>query len=106
MTRMQAQAEKFGAKVEVWHGRVGGPCGQAHPAGRRWRCRCETRTLIIASGAGHKHLGVPGEHELEKKGVTYCATCDGALPVFRNQPLVVVGGGDLRLRRGQLPHPL
>lgn len=45
-------------------------------------------------GAGHKHLGCPGEHELENKGVTYCATCDGALPLFRNQPLVVVGGGD------------
>jgi thioredoxin reductase (NADPH) len=51
-------------------------------------------TVIIATGAGHKHLGVPGEHELETKGVTYCATCDGALPAFRNQPLVVVGGGD------------
>ena len=50
--------------------------------------------MIIASGAGHKHLDVPGEHELEKKGVTYCATCDGALAPFRNQPLVVVGGGD------------
>ena len=37
---------------------------------------------------------MPGEDELEKKGVTYCATCDGALPMFRNQPLVVVGGGD------------
>jgi thioredoxin reductase (NADPH) len=34
------------------------------------------------------------EHKLENKGVTYCATCDGALPIFRNQPLVVVGGGD------------
>jgi thioredoxin reductase (NADPH) len=34
------------------------------------------------------------EHKLENKGVTYCATCDGALPTFRNQPLVVVGGGD------------
>ena len=41
-----------------------------------------------------QHLGVPGEHVLENKGVTYCATCDGALPMFRNQPLVVVGGGD------------
>jgi thioredoxin reductase (NADPH) len=51
-------------------------------------------TVIIATGASHRHLGVPGEHELENKGVTYCATCDGALPVFRNQPLVVVGGGD------------
>ena len=37
---------------------------------------------------------MPGEDLLETKGVTYCATCDGALPVFRNQPLVVVGGGD------------
>jgi thioredoxin reductase (NADPH) len=34
------------------------------------------------------------EKKLDKKGVTYCATCDGALPMFRNQPLVVVGGGD------------
>lgn len=54
----------------------------------------ETKSLIIAVGAGHRHLGVPGEKELENKGVTYCATCDGALPFFRNQPLVVVGGGD------------
>ena len=52
------------------------------------------QTVIIATGASHKHLGVPGEHELENKGTTYCATCDGALPMFRNQPLVVVGGGD------------
>jgi thioredoxin reductase (NADPH) len=54
----------------------------------------ETQSLIIATGAGHRHLGVPGEHELENKGVTYCATCDGALPLFRDKPLVVVGGGD------------
>ena len=39
-------------------------------------------------------MDVPGEHELENKGVTFCATCDGALPVFRNKALVVVGGGD------------
>jgi thioredoxin reductase (NADPH) len=52
------------------------------------------RSVIIATGSGHKHLGVPGEDLLEKKGVTYCATCDGALPIFRDKPLVVVGGGD------------
>src|SRR6185503_12936860 len=51
-------------------------------------------TIIIASGAGHRHLGLESEHKLENKGVTYCATCDGALPFFRNQPLAVVGGGD------------
>jgi len=54
----------------------------------------EAKSVIVAVGAGHRHLGVRGEHELENKGVTYCATCDGALPVFRNQQLVVVGGGD------------
>jgi thioredoxin reductase (NADPH) len=56
--------------------------------------KVEAETVIIATGASHKHLDVPGEDLLETKGVTYCATCDGALPVFRNQPLVVVGGGD------------
>ena len=54
----------------------------------------EAQTIIIASGAGHRHIGLESEALLEKKGVTYCATCDGALPAFRNQPLVVVGGGD------------
>jgi thioredoxin reductase (NADPH) len=54
----------------------------------------QAQTVILATGASHKHLGAPGEDLLEKKGVTYCATCDGALPVFRQQPLVVVGGGD------------
>jgi thioredoxin reductase (NADPH) len=39
-------------------------------------------------------LGLENEAKLENKGVTYCATCDGALPMFRDQPLVVVGGGD------------
>ena len=94
MMRMQQQAEKFGAKV-----RYGSIVEKAEITGSPIRLTVdgelvETKTLIIASGAGHKHLDVPGEHELEKKGVTYCATCDGALPMFRNQPLVVVGGGD------------
>jgi thioredoxin reductase (NADPH) len=93
MQRLQQQAEKFGAKVRF--ATVEKVELQQQPirlqVDGEW---VETRTLIIATGAGHRHLGVPGEHELEKKGVTYCATCDGALPVFRNQPLVVVGGGD------------
>src|SRR5439155_18150979 len=54
----------------------------------------KSETIIITSGAGHNHLGLESEHKLENKGVTYCATCDGALPIFRDQPLVVVGGGD------------
>jgi thioredoxin reductase (NADPH) len=93
MTRMQKQAERFGAKVKF------GTVESVDLSKRPFTLVVDgdvvqSETIIIASGAGHKHLGVPGEDELEKKGVTYCATCDGALPMFRNQPLVVVGGGD------------
>ncbi len=52
------------------------------------------RTLIIATGATAKRLHVPGVDLLWQKGISACAVCDGALPLFRNKPLVVVGGGD------------
>lgn len=53
-------------------------------------------SLIVATGATAKRLDVPGtrDHEFWQKGVTACAVCDGAAPLFRNQPLYVVGGGD------------
>jgi thioredoxin reductase (NADPH) len=55
-------------------------------------------TLIIATGASAKWLGIPGEAKVPNgfggNGVSACATCDGPLPTFRNKPLVVVGGGD------------
>ena len=51
-------------------------------------------TLIIATGATAKRLNLPGEKELWNKGISACAVCDGALPIFRNKPLVVIGGGD------------
>ena len=93
MTRMQKQAERFGARTSF------GTVEAADFSKRPFVLtvdgeRVEAETVIIATGASHKHLGVPGEDLLETKGVTYCATCDGALPFFRNQPLVVVGGGD------------
>jgi thioredoxin reductase (NADPH) len=93
MTRLQKQAEKFGARVQfatVEKVGLGGRPLKLIVDG----ASVETQTLILASGAGHRHLDVPGEHELEKTGVTYCATCDGALPMFRQKALVVVGGGD------------
>jgi thioredoxin reductase (NADPH) len=49
-------------------------------------------TVILATGAAHKTLGVPGEAELAGKGVSYCATCDG--PFFKGKRMLVVGGGD------------
>ena len=93
MTRMQKQAEHFGARASF------GTVEKADLSQRPFKLtvdgeRIKALAVIIATGASHKHLGAPGEDLLETKGVTYCATCDGALPVFRNQPLVVVGGGD------------
>ena len=55
----------------------------------------ETKTVILAMGAAHRNLGVPGEQELTGMGVSYCATCDGAF--FRGRDVAVVGGGDVAL---------
>ena len=54
--------------------------------------RFEAKTVIIASGANHRHLGVPGEEDYNSRGVSYGAVCDGAF--FRDEDLLVVGGGD------------
>jgi thioredoxin reductase (NADPH) len=93
MTRMQKQAERFGANTTF------GTVEAVDLSQRPFTLTVDgepvqSETLIIATGAGHRHLGLENENLLEKKGVTYCATCDGALPMFRDQPLVVVGGGD------------
>ncbi len=55
----------------------------------------KTKTVIVASGASPKRLGIPGEEKLTGRGVSYCGTCDG--PLFKNKDIVVVGGGDRAL---------
>ncbi len=66
--------------------------------GKIWKVQCsngetiEAKTVIYAAGATHRHLGVPGEEEYAGKGVSYCATCDGAF--FRNKDTAVIGGGN------------
>jgi len=93
MQRFRDQAERFGARLEtdeatavelsaggsphkVWVG------DELHLA----------KTIVLAMGAEHRKLGVPGEQELSGRGVSYCATCDAAF--FKDVPTVIVGGGD------------
>jgi len=56
------------------------------------RRRFLTKTVLLATGASHRHLGVPGENRLGGRGVSYCSTCDG--PMFKGREVVMVGGGD------------
>ena len=93
MHRIRAQAERFGARVtEDWATSISvqkdGGLHVVHADGNV----IETKTLILALGAEHRKLGVPGEEELAGRGVSYCATCDGAF--FRRKRVLVVGGGD------------
>lgn len=50
--------------------------------------------LVIATGASARRLGLKGEDKYWQNGVSACAVCDGAVPIFRNKPLIVIGGGD------------
>jgi thioredoxin reductase (NADPH) len=56
------------------------------------RRKFKTNTILLATGATHRHLGAPGEKRLSGRGVSYCATCDG--PLFKGKKVVVVGGGN------------
>jgi thioredoxin reductase (NADPH) len=89
--RMQAQAEKFGARFQF------GTLEEFEPGENHHRLKVdgqwiETETLVIASGAAAKWPGLPGEKKLIGHGLTSCATCDGAF--YRDVPVCVIGGGD------------
>jgi thioredoxin reductase (NADPH) len=96
MERMKAQAERFGARARMeMVERVDlseGPFRVVTRAGDE----ILARSLIIATGANAKWLGLPNEERLAQTGggVSACAVCDAALPIFRDQVLAVVGGGD------------
>ena len=91
MMRMQKQAERFGTQTR--YGVTVTKVDFSRPPFQLWLDEeiIKTRSVIIATGASHRRLGIENEELLGRKGVTYCATCDGALPMFRNKELVVVG---------------
>src|SRR6202522_2995301 len=94
MQKLRDQAERFGARLlteEADRLELASEPGGIHKV---WVGDTEyrARTVILAMGAEHKKLEVPGELELSGRGVSYCATCDAAF--FRDTPTVIVGGGD------------
>ena len=93
MTHLRAQSTRFGTRIltqDVERVELGERPFVVHSEGVTHRARA----LIVATGASARWLGLPNETRLYNRGVSACATCDGALPMYRNKPLVVIGGGD------------
>jgi thioredoxin reductase (NADPH) len=100
MTRMREQAERYGTRIRTedivdidlkkW------PFEMTDSAGTK----LTAATVIIATGASANYLGIESEGKFKNMGVSACAVCDGALPRFRNKPLIVVGGGDSAAEEG------
>src|SRR5215467_11915615 len=97
MNAMRAQSEKFGAEIVQSH--VTSVDLTVNPfVVRTSEASYETKTLIIATGASARLLGLPSERRLMGHGVSTCATCDGYF--FRGQEIAVVGGGDSAMEEG------
>ncbi len=89
--RLSQQAESFGATI------IQGEVNSIDKIDGEFKVETNKGSffgisILIATGAEHKKLGVPGEDKLEGRGVSYCATCDG--PFFKNRKIFVIGGGD------------
>ena len=92
MGQMRSQAERFGAQLVTDDAEAVDLTGEVKKvtdsAGKVW----EAKAVILAMGSGYRKLGVDGEDRLSGRGVSWCATCDGAF--FRDKPIAVIGGGD------------
>jgi thioredoxin reductase (NADPH) len=94
---MRAQAERFGAKIEL------GEVIKVRKDGNQIKLETTSgeitaKAALIATGSEYRKIGVPGENEYYARGVHYCATCDGAF--YRDKKLVVVGGGNSAVQEG------
>ena len=96
--RMEAQAKRYGTEIAYQEvttlRREPDQTFYIETASEKYRAK----SIILAAGASFRMLGVPGEKELTGRGVSYCATCDGAF--FKDKEIVVVGGGDSALQEG------
>lgn len=96
MEAMKAQSERFGTQI------ISETVAKLDVSSRPFKYETEwapgtvhtADAIILATGASAKRLGLPGEDKYWQNGISACAVCDGAVPIFRNKPLVVIGGGD------------
>mgnify|MGYP001384185490 CR=1 FL=1 len=94
MSRMEEQARRLGTEI------INGDIISVDKSGDIFSVKMdgaviESRSVIVAAGASHRKLGVPGEKEFKNRGLTYCATCDG--PIFAGKDVAVIGGGNSAL---------
>ncbi|KAI1463177.1 thioredoxin reductase [Daldinia caldariorum] len=96
MDAMRQQSERFGTKI------ITETVAKLDLSSRPFKYETEwspgevhtADSVIVATGASAKRLNLPGEEKYWQNGISACAVCDGAVPIFRNRPLVVIGGGD------------
>src|SRR4029077_19894604 len=100
MHEMRAQAEKFGAEIIQNHVTSVDICSTPFVV-KTTDAEYQTKTLIIATGASARLLGLPSERTLMGHGVSTCATCDGYF--FRGHDIAVVGGGDSAMEEANFP---
>ncbi|KAG8715876.1 thioredoxin-disulfide reductase [Ceratobasidium sp. 423] len=97
MNKFRAQSIRFGTKIIT---ETVSQLDLSRRPFRYWREGAEDAepetadTIILATGASAKRMNLPGEDTYWQSGISACAVCDGAVPIFRNKPLAVIGGGD------------
>jgi thioredoxin reductase (NADPH) len=96
--RMEAQAKKYGTEIAYTEVKSLNKSSEGKFTVKTSSEDYAAKSVILAAGASYRKLGVPGEKELTGRGVSWCATCDGAF--FRNKEIVVIGGGDSAMQEG------
>lgn len=97
MDNMRAQSERFGTEIITETISKVDLSSRPFKLWTEWNEDAEpitTDAVIIATGASAKRMNIPGEDTYWQQGISACAVCDGAVPIFRNKPLAVIGGGD------------
>jgi thioredoxin reductase (NADPH) len=105
MSKMKEQSEKFGTEIRTE------TIAKLDTTSRPFKLYTESalesgstetpllaHSVVIATGATAKRLNIPGEEKYWQAGISACAVCDGAAPIFRNKPIAVIGGGDSAVR--------